>query len=145
MHTVSAMIRTRLDTVVQVKERAEQKAGQTLARAESVVTAAKEKLSNAQAAAALDVRARSDVSTWEMGELAHQRAVGDARRAEKELDQAQKTAAAMRTSYLSAHRSAEVVRRVADSRREELMREQARNEDKQLDEAASQLWIRKAG
>ena len=49
----------------------------------------------------------------------------------------QKSAAVFRASYLGAHRAAEVVRRVADSLREELTCAAGRNEDKQLDEAAT--------
>jgi flagellar export protein FliJ len=139
------MIRTRLDVVVQVKERAEEKAGVSLAKAESVVTTAKQKLELARQAASNDTRTRSDISLWEMTELAHQRALTDAQKAQKELETAQKSAAQFRASYLNAHRNAEVVRRVADSRRDELTKEMTRAEDKQADEAASLAWFRKAG
>lgn len=138
------MIRTRLDVVVQVKERDEEKAGVSLAKAESVVTTARLKLELARQAAANDTRTRSDISMWEMSELAHQRALTDAHKAQKELENAQKSAAQFRASYLNAHRTAEVVRRVADSRRDELSKEFTRAEDKQADEAASLSWFRKA-
>lgn len=138
------MVRTRLDSVVQVKERVEEKAGQALARVESAVSAAKAKVDDARRAASQDFRARSDISQWEVTELAHHRAVADAKKAQKDLEALQKSAQTVRAQYLSAHQSAEVVRRVASTRREELTREQNRAEDKALDEAASLLFFRRA-
>jgi flagellar export protein FliJ len=138
------MIRTRLDTVVEVKERVEEKAGQALARAESAVTTAKEKVEEARRAASKDFRVRSDISQWEITELAHHRAIADSKKAQKDLEALQQSAQAVRTAYVGAHQSAEVVRRVATSRREEAMRELNRVEDKALDEAASLLHFRRA-
>lgn len=140
-----AMIRTRLDVVVKVKERAEEKAGQALARAETAVRSAQERLEVAQRRTSQDHRARADVSQWAVQELAQNRALADAHKAKHELEQLQKSAQTVRAHYVNANRAAEVVRRVADARRDELTREAARNEDKQLDEAASMLWFRKAG
>lgn len=138
------MIRTRLDVVVKVKERAEEKAGQALANAERAVRSAQERLEVAKARTSQDSRARADVSQWAVQELAHHRALLDANKAKQEVDQLKKAAETVRAHYVSANRAAEVVRRVADARRDELMKEAARNEDKQLDEAASMLWFRKA-
>ncbi|MDP1830391.1 MAG: flagellar FliJ family protein [Archangium sp.] len=138
------MVRTRLDSVVQVKERAEDRAGQALARAESAVTAARAKVEEARRAASQDYRSRADVSQWELTELAHHRALTDAKKAQKDLEALQKSALTVRASYITAHQSAEVVRRVADSRREEAVRELNRVEDKALDEAASLLHFRRA-
>lgn len=138
------MVRTRLDSVVQVKERVEEKAGQALARAESAVTVARARVEAARRAAAQDFRSRADISQWEVTELAHHRAMTDAKKAQKDLEALQKSALVVRASYLSAHQSAEVVRRVADSRREEAVRELNRVEDKALDEAASLLHFRRA-
>lgn len=138
-------MRIRLDTVVEVKERVEDRAVQALARAESAVTVAKQRAAEARQAAAKDFRARADIAQWEVTELAHHRAVADAKKAEKDLVAVQKTAQTVRTAYLKAHQQAEVVRRVADSRRQELVQELNRVEDKALDEAASLLFFRKAG
>ena len=139
------MIRTRLDSVVQVKERVEEKAGQALARAESAVSAAKTKVEEARRTAAQDFRARSDISQWELTELAHHRAISDAKKAQNDLETLQKSALTVRAAYVSAHQSAEVVRRVARSRREEATLELNRKEDKALDEAASLMHFRRAG
>jgi flagellar export protein FliJ len=138
-------MKTRLDAVVQVKERVEEKAGQALAKAESAVTTAKERVEAARRTAAQDFRARSDISQWEVTELAHHRAVADAKKAQKDLEVLQKSALTVRATYISAHQSAEVVRRVANTRREEAQRELNRVEDKALDEAASLLHFRRAG
>ncbi|MFT3709068.1 MAG: flagellar FliJ family protein [Archangium sp.] len=139
------MIRTRLDVVVQVKERVEEKAGLALAKAETAVRSAQDRLEVAKQNAKADHRARGDVSQWEMQELAHRRALSDVSKANKEVESLKKSAETVRAHFVNANRAAEVVRRVADARRDELMKEQARNEDKQLDEAASMLWFRKTG
>jgi flagellar export protein FliJ len=138
------MLKTRLDTVVQVKERAEDRAVEVLGRAESAVAVGQQKVAAAKAAAAKDHRARADISQWEVTELAHHRAIADAKKAEKELTALQKSAQAARQQYLKAHQSAEVVRRVAETRRAELQQDLNRAEDKLLDEAASMLFFRKA-
>lgn len=139
------MVRTRLDSVVKVKEVVEEKAGVALAHAETAVTAARTRVEDARRLASQDFRARSDISQWEVAELAHHRAISDAKKAQKDLEAAQKSAAVVRTQYVSAHQAAEVVRRVATSRRDEAIRELNRVEDKALDEAASLLFVRKAG
>lgn len=139
------MVRTRLDTVVEVKERVEDRAVQALARAESAVTTATRRAAEAKLAASKDFRARADVAQWEVTELAHHRAVADSKKAEKELAAVQKSAQTVRAAYLKAHQQAEVVRRVAENRRQELVQELNRAEDKALDEAASLLFFRKVG
>jgi flagellar export protein FliJ len=138
------MLKTRLDTVVQVKELAEDRAVEVLGRAESAVATARQRVAEAKAAAAKDHRARADISQWEVTELAHHRAVTDAKKAENTLATLQKSAQVARQQYVKAHQSAEVVRRVADTRREELTQAMNRAEDKALDEAASLLFFRKA-
>jgi flagellar export protein FliJ len=140
-----AMVRTRLDTVVEVKERLEDRAVEALARAESAVSAAQRRADEARQLAQKDFRSRASLEQWEVMELAHHRAVGDAKKAEKELAALQKSAEKVREAYVKAHQQAEVVRRVAESRRSELLLEMNRSEDKLLDEAASLLFVRKAG
>lgn len=139
------MVKTRLDTVVQVKERVEEKAGRALAHAESAVSKAKTNADHARNIASQDFRARADVSSWEVTEHAHHRAVADAKKAQKELELLQKSAQVVRAQYITAHQSAEVVRRVAEIRREEARREAEKAEDKAADEMASLLFFRRAG
>lgn len=139
------MIRTRLDAVVKVREREEDKAAQTMAKAESAVRAAQQKLDAAHERSMVDHRSKNDVSQWEVQELAQRRALADERVAQKELVAVQRAAVEVRHLYTKAHQQAEVVRRVADARREEQARDEARKETKQLDEVASLLFVRKAG
>lgn len=145
LQRVSVMVRTRLDTVVRLREREEEQAAQAVAKAETVVRQAMEKHEEARARQMRDLRARQDVSHWETAELAHHRALEDARRAEREVVEAKKSAHQVRALYTSAHQRAEVVRRAAETRRDELRREEGRRESRQLDEVASLLFTRKAG
>jgi len=138
------MVRTRLDTVVRLRERDEEKAGQAVAKAESAVRAAAEKRDEARARQMKDSRQREDVSHWEALELARHRALSDEKKAEKELEQARRSAGQVRAVYVSAHQRAEVVRRVADARREEATREEGRVEARHLDDVAGLLFTRKA-
>jgi len=138
------MVRTPLDTVVRLREREEEKAAQSVAKAESAVRLAVERRDEAHARQMQDDRARRDVSDWETSELAHHRALADEKSAEKELEQARRTASQVRATYTSAHQRAEGVRRVADARRQESIREENRVEAKQLDEVASLRFNRKA-
>ncbi len=137
------MVRTRLDVVVAVREREEEKAKVAVAKAEALVQAARARASEAKAKAQVDHRARSDASSWELTELAHHRAMADARKAEKEAEAAQKQAEHVRVKLTSAHQRAEVVRRAADSRRTEIVREADRADTKEFDDVASMLHFRK--
>jgi flagellar export protein FliJ len=138
------MIPTRLDTVVRVKERDEDRAAQAVAHAEVQVRLTQVRLDEARERALADFRARHDVAHWETQELAQHRALAEQRKAERELVQARQRAGEARGVYTQAHRSAEVVRRVADARREEARRAENRLESKQLDEVASQRFVRRS-
>jgi len=139
------VVKTRLDVVVKLREREEDTAAQKMARAEAEVRVAQQRVEAARARAMADHRQKNDAAEWEMQELAQRRAVTDQKAAQKDLVASQRTAVQVRVLYTRAHQQAEVVRRVADSRREELVREEARLETKQLDEIASMLFVRKAG
>ncbi len=141
----TAFMRTRLDAVVTVREQGEEKALRQVVEAEARVKLAVERAEALARAATVDHRRAGDASTWELTEAAHVRALGEARRAQKEVEQAQQQVAKVRLVYTTAHRQAEVVRRVAEARRDELRKDAQRTEDKQLDEVASLLWFRKAG
>jgi len=138
------MIRTRLDTVVKVKEREEARAAQEVAHAEATVRTAQDRLAEATERAQADFRARHDVAHWETQELAQHRALAEARKAQREVEQARLKAQEVRAVYTHAHQSAEVVRRVSDARRDEARREADRLESRQLDEVASLLFQRRS-
>ncbi len=138
-------MRTRLDAVVRVRERDEDRALEQVAQAEAKARQAIERAIAANEATKLDQRRAGDASTWELVETAHVRALADARKAQKESERAQAEVSKVRVVYTSAHQRAEVVRRVAEHRRDEFRKETERTEDKALDEVASMLWFRKAG
>ncbi len=138
-------MRTRLDAVVQVRERAEEKALRQVVEVEIQARAALERAEALKKAAQQDQRQTGDAATWEMAEMAHVRALTDARKAQKEAERIQAEVSKVRVVYTSAHQRAEVVRRVAETRREEQRRDVERVEEKALDEVASLLWYRKAG
>lgn len=138
-------MRTRLDAVVQVRERDEEKALRQVVDAEHRARLALERAEALLSAAQADQRRAGDAATWEMTEAAHARALSDARRAQKDAERVQAEVAKVRVVYTSAHQRAEVVRRVADARRDEHRKDLERTEDKALDEVASLLWYRKAG
>lgn len=138
-------MRTRLDAVVKVREREEDRALEQVAHAEAKAKAAVEHARAMAAATKIDQRRAGDVSTWELAEVAHVRALTVAHRAQKDSERAQAEVAKVRVLYTSAHQQAEVVRRAAEHRRDEARREADRVEDKSLDEVASMLWFRRAG
>lgn len=131
--------------MVQVRERTEERALQKVVEAESQAKAALDRAAALKEATQRDLRRAGDAATWEMLETAHARALVDARKAEKDAQRLQSEVAKVRLVYTAAHQQAEVVRRVAESRRDEQRRELERSEDKALDEVASLLWYRKAG
>ena len=141
----TVMAQTRLDTVVRLREREEERAGQAVAKAESQVRAAMERRDAAHARQMQEFGGRLDASHWETAERARNRALLEEQQAEREVDHARKVASQVRAAYLSAHQRAEVVRRVADSRQKEAVREENRTEARQLDDVAGILFVRKAG
>lgn len=139
------MVRTRLDAVVTLREREEDRKAEALAKAEREARAAAERAAQARLHALKDERSRTDSARWAVVELAHHRALLEAHRAESQAAQARSSADGARVQYTAAHQQAEVVRRVAEHRREDARRELNRVEDKHLDEMATLLFSRKAG
>lgn len=130
--------------MVRLREREEDKAAQAVARAENALRAAQQKVEAAHERAMADFRRKNDIAQWELQELAQHRALAEEKRAQREAETAAKAAKEVRVQYTHAHQRAEVVRRVAESRRDEASREEARAETKQLDDIAGLLFARKA-
>ncbi len=137
------MIRTRLDTVVRLRERDEDQAAREVAKTEQALRTAQQQLDDATARALRDFRARNDVVQWELQELAQHRALAESKKAARDLESAKALAAKSREQFTTAHQRAEVVRRAADARREELTRELDRADTKQLDDVAALLFNRR--
>lgn len=131
---------TRLDPVVKLREREEQEARLRLADAIRKTAEARQALLDARLRAAADLRATGVAALWAMVEDSHARAIREVKRLAAEVDRAVAEEERVRAEYVAAHRAAEAVRRVRETRREELRTEAARRERKELDELASLNW-----
>jgi flagellar export protein FliJ len=131
------MVKTRLDRLVQIKERGEESALENLALARSSLGRAAERLAGLRQDARSDGRGRGAAELWVVEECAHVRTLQALRVAERELAAAVGKEQAARAGYTSAHRKAEVVRRAQGKKRAELAEGRERREQKALDEAAT--------
>lgn len=128
---------TRVDKVVELRERAEDEALAGLARAQARVTSARERLDEAQAGTRRDGRAVGPVELWQLDELVHRRALQEVRAAEAALCDASRGEATARDGYTAARQEAQVVRRVQERRRAEILADAGRRERREVDEIAT--------
>lgn len=131
------MPKTRLDKLVQLREREEEDAAVDLARAQQTLRAARERLEQAVEASRADARAPGNAALWELEENAHRRALQLVRKAEGEVSTASVKREGASLCYREARQDAETVRRVADRKRAELRLELTRRERRVLDEVAT--------
>ena len=129
--------KTRLDKLVQVRERGEDTALENLARAQSSLGRATERLAGLRQEARTDGRSRGSAQLWVLEEAAHVRALHDVRTAEREVATALKKEQQARLGYTAAHRDAEVARRVQEKKRAEIRDEREKREQRSLDELAT--------
>lgn len=129
--------KTRLDRVVQLRERGEESALENLAHARSSLGRAAERLAGLRQVARSDGRGRGAAELWVVEECAHVRTLQELRSAERDLAQAVKSEQAARAGYTTAYRRAEAVRRAQDKKRAEIAEERERREQRALDEAAT--------
>jgi flagellar export protein FliJ len=129
--------KTRLDKLVQVRERGEDAALENLARAQTSLGRATERLAGKRQEARSDGRGRGAAELWVVEEAAHVRALQDVRTAEREVSTALKKEQAARVGYTAAHRDAEVARRVQEKKRAEIRDEREKREQKSFDEIAT--------
>jgi len=129
--------KTRLDRLVQVRERGEDSALENLARAQSSLGRASERLAGLRQAARSDDRAFGSAELWVVVEAAHSRTLTEVRGAERDLAQAAQKERSARDGYSSAHRDAEVARRAQEKKRSEIRSEREQREQKALDELAT--------
>lgn len=130
------MVPVRLDVVVKVKQREQDRRLERFSNDLRQVEAAKDALQRAQQAANTDNRVTGLAAVWSLEEAARQRAVAQVQSAKARLDEASKAAETSRGEWAKARNSAEAVRRVADARRDEVVRELNRKETRALDELA---------
>jgi flagellar export protein FliJ len=126
--------KTRLDKLVQVRERGEDAALENLARAQSSLGRATERLAGVRQEARSDGRGRGAAELWVVEEAAHVRALQDVRTAEREVTAALGKEQVARAGYTAAHRDAEVARRIQEKKRAEIRDEREKREVKALDE-----------
>jgi len=131
------MPRTRLDKLVQLREREEGDAAVDLARAQHSLHQARERLEQAVEAARTDGRASGRAALWELEEAAHRRALQRVRAAQGEVSTAAVKREDASLSFREARQDAETVRRVAERKRTELVLELSRRERRRLDEVAT--------
>jgi flagellar export protein FliJ len=131
--------------VVRFREQKEKRALQGLARATDEASQARERLNQAEQQARLDGRAVSSAAEWVMAETARERALAEVKRAQDQFDQSSAAVDAAQVAWRSAHRQTEVVRRVADARRDEAIQAQLRRDTRALDELGAVLFGRKPG
>jgi len=136
-------VKTRLDPVVRFRETKEQRALEGLAKATDLATQASSVLDVARARASEDGRGRGDASEWMMVEVARERALGDVKRATELVRKSTSAVEIAREAWRLEHRQTEVVRRVADARREEARVERSRRDTRELDELGSMMFVRK--
>jgi flagellar export protein FliJ len=131
------MARTRLDRLVQLRDRQETEALAGMARARAGLAAARDQLATAVHAARVDSRAAGHAALWELDDAARRRALQTVRAARGNVERAAAHHDAAHGSYLSARQDAEVMRRAAERKRQVLQHEAARRERRAQDEIAT--------
>jgi len=129
--------KTRLDRLVQLRERTEDVALENLAHAQSSLGRAAARLAGFRQDARRDGRSRGAAEMWALEEGAHVRALQAIRTAERELAQAVRSEQQARVGYTTAYRSAEAIRRAQEKKRSEILGDTERREQRALDELAT--------
>ena len=133
---------TRLDAVVKLREKDEERARLELAEAQRAAATAERAAAAAKANAKVDLRGRGSAADWELTEIGHFAALRAAAVAERTAHAATEKVAATRNNWGTAYKRAESMRRVADARRAEIVAEQESKERKELDELGTQMFLR---
>jgi flagellar biosynthesis chaperone FliJ len=126
--------RTRLDSAVRLQEQHEERALEELALASRRASEAEAALAQARERARQDHRTVGRAAEWQLADMAHVRALGEVTRAQQEAQEAVVQVDSSRSQYASAYARAEALRRVADTRRQEILRARDRAEDRALEE-----------
>jgi flagellar protein FliJ len=129
--------KTRLDKVVQLRDRVEDDALVSLARARASHDQAREALDGAVRASRADRRAAGPVELWLVDEHSHRRAVQAVRAAEGALMEASRGELTARDGWLAARQEADAMRRARERRVVELLGEASRRERRDADEMAT--------
>lgn len=130
------MVQVRLDVVVKVKEREEERRREALGKTMRAAQAARHELLTAQAQTNRERGPGGSAADFSNDDLARQRLLDLVEVAKKKVHEATAAAEKSRTDWTKAYNSAEAVRRVADTRRTELVEANERAERKAFDELA---------
>ncbi len=133
---------TRLDAVVKLREKDEERARRELADAQRNAVAAETAAAAARDRAKQDLRGRGSAAQWELTEIGHFRALRDAAVAERAAHAAGEKVVATRQNWGAAYKKAESMRRVAEARRDEIIAEAETKERKEFDEIGAMLHLR---
>jgi flagellar export protein FliJ len=133
----------RLDVVVKLREREEDRARRELAEAQRQADQALRALSDVQQRLHAGPRERGSAAEWLLADTAAVRAREDIKRAEVVVRTADQKLGVSRKSYAGVHARVEVMRKVADSRRGEIVAEAEASERKAQDENARLLFLRR--
>jgi flagellar export protein FliJ len=134
--------KTRLDAVVKIRERDEDTARIQLSEDQRKQLAAVQALAEAKERARHDARTSGRAMDWDLADRAHQRALLDARLAEHAVNAASEKVGSSRDKYVAAYAKAEAMRRVVETRRADIVKENEKAEAKRLDEMATLLFAR---
>lgn len=132
--------KTRLDPVIKLEEKKEERKLLEMAAAGQRVKSAQDALAVAQTQARADHRRSASAMDWQLAEVAHARALHEVSSAERNVHSAAAHAASTREAYKVVHSKAEALRRVAATRVEEILTARAKAEDKVLDEIGAQQF-----
>jgi hypothetical protein len=94
---------------------------------------------NAHLAAFTEVRGAGDIADWALADLSHMRALSNLSHAEERMVAAASHAEEARTGHTSAYRDLRVIERLVEHRREAVLAQRRRAEQKELDELALML------
>ena len=127
-------MKTRLDSVVQLRERAEDHAKGSMREAAEAVRTSQLALTAARAnARRLDISGAS-AAHWELRQVGHERALRQVEVAEHRMHSSFEEEATAKTKLRAAHQNAELVRRVVTQRQQAQRTEESRAEQKAMDE-----------
>jgi flagellar biosynthesis chaperone FliJ len=126
--------RTRLDPVIKIEEKNEERKLHEMAAANRKVKSAEAALTDARDAARGDHRRAATATDWMLAENAHTRALSEVRKAERAMKMASDEEGKARGAYTIAHSKAEALRRVAQARVDEILTAREKAESKELDE-----------
>jgi flagellar export protein FliJ len=126
--------KTRLDPVIKIEEKNEERRLNEMAAAARKVKTAEDALSGARHAARTDSRRSASAMDWLLAENAHTRALQDVRSAEHAVKSASAAEGASRVLYTAAHAKAESLRRVAEARIAEILAARQKAEAREMDD-----------